>query len=331
MTFTVAVDAMGGDLGPRIAFEAAQKAVKHHNDLRILLFAHSDERQWLEAEDRSDRISVKYSDTYVCMDDKPSVALRRKQNSTMADALRSLEKEAHACVSCGNSGALMALSRYILNMHIGVERPAMATDMPSRGKPVMMLDLGANVDVSGEQLAQFALMGAAWRKAQGMEDPAVRLLNIGKEDNKGTPEIRIASQMLSADPAINYAGYVEGDELFSGEHDVIVCDGFSGNVALKTSEGVLGLALSRLQESFSEKLMGRIAHYFASSFLEKLSRSLDPIRHSGAVLLGVQGVVVKSHGKSGQEALYHSLTYALEQVRSGVADRFPLCLDEMSR
>ncbi|MFT5260999.1 MAG: glycerol-3-phosphate acyltransferase PlsX, partial [Gammaproteobacteria bacterium] len=266
MSFTLAVDAMGGDFGPRVTFQAAQQILAERSDLSIQFYISSLESSWLDAEVSvasfskiKSRFHIHYCEQSVEMTDKPSHALRRKQKSTMALALKSIANdEAQACISCGNTGALLALSRYTLSTFIDIDRPAMARDIPTAIKPLLMLDLGANIDVGAEGLYQFAVLGAAWRKAQGMERPRLGVLNIGKEASKGTEEIRLAGQLISELKGIEYVGFVEADELYLGELDVVVCDGFHGNIALKTSEGLLVYVSQQFDIMLKSNLPGRI-------------------------------------------------------------------------
>lgn len=336
MTFTLAVDAMGGDLGPRVTFKATQQILAERSDLSVHFYISSSESSWLDAEMKSpsseeikSRLYIHYCEQSVEATDKPSYALRRKQKSSMALALKSIaNKETQACVSCGNSGALLAFSRYILSTFIDVDRPAMARDIPTAGKPLLMLDLGANLDVGADCLYQFALLAAAWRKAQGIEMPQLGLLNIGKEACKGTEEIRLAGQMISEMAGIEYVGFIEADELYQGELDIVVCDGFHGNIALKTSEGLLNHISKQFDLMIQSSLSGKVLSLFTRSDIERFRRLLNPVIHSGALLLGIDGLVVKGHGKSDQEAFYQTMRYALSEIELGTTDRV---LDELDR
>ena len=339
MSFTLAVDAMGGDLGPRVTFKAAQQILAERSDLSIHFYISDLESSWLDAEISAvsfvklkSRLHIHYCEQFVEMTDKPSFALRRKQKSTMALALKSVaNNEAQACISCGNTGALLALSRYTLSTFIDIDRPAMARDIPTAIKPLLMLDLGANIDVGADGLYQFAVLGAAWRKAQGMKSPRLGVLNIGKEASKGTEEIRLAGQLISELKGIDYVGFVEADELYLGELDVVVCDGFHGNIALKTSEGLLRYVSQQFDLMLKSNVAGRILSLFTNPVIERFKRKLNPVMHSGALLLGVNGLVVKSHGKSDQEAFYQSLRYALTQVEAESSQRISSILDELAQ
>ena len=339
MKFTLAVDAMGGDLGPRATFQAAQQILAERSDLSIQYYISSSESNWLDTEidmphcaTIKSRLFIHYCEQSVEMTDKPSHALRRKQKSTMALALKSIaNNEAQACVSCGNTGALLALSRYTLSTFIDIDRPAMARDIPTATKPLLRLDLGANIDVGDEGLLQFAILGSAWRKAQGIDKPRLGVLNIGKEASKGTEEIRLAGQLISELKGIDYVGFVEADELYLGELDVVVCDGFHGNIALKTSEGLLRYVSQQFDLMLKSNLPGRVLSFFTNPVIERFKRQLDPVMHSGALLLGIDGLVIKSHGKSDQRAFYQSLNYALAQVEAKSSQRISSILDELAQ
>jgi glycerol-3-phosphate acyltransferase PlsX len=329
---------MGGDLGPRVTFQATQRILAERSDLSINFYVSSLESSWLDVEmllpsfqKIIPRFHVHYCEQVVEMADKPSFALRRKQHSTMAMALKSVaSNESQACVSCGNSGALLALSRYLLSTFIDIDRPAMARDIPTAQKPLLMLDLGANIDVGADGLYQFAILGASWRKAQGIDCPRLGLLNVGKEESKGTEEIRLASQMISDISGINYIGFVEADELYKGELDVVVCDGFHGNIALKTSEGLLSFVSQQFDLMLKSNLSGRILSFLTNPVIERFKKQLNPVTHSGALLLGVNGLVVKGHGNSDQEAFYQAIRYVLSQAESGSSSRIADILDDMA-
>jgi len=332
MTFTIAVDAMGGDLGPRVALKGCINAVQCFNDLRIILFAHEEERVWLERETLPTSIELRYSPQLVSMEDKPSQVLRRKRESSMAHALMSVaDGEASACLSSGNSGALMGLSRSIIKTHVMVDRPALATDIPANDGHFLMLDLGANIQPRADHLYQFALMGDAWARAQGKQSPSVVLLNIGKEAAKGTEEIQLAAQHLDDAPVVNFQGFVEGDGLYAGGHDVVVCDGFSGNVALKTSEGLIKLMNRNLAAAVRSSLLGRFMEPLAKRLLDKASAQLNPVANSGAMLLGLQQLVIKTHGNSDERAFFYSIEYALQQCRQGVVAGFVQNMDDFDQ
>ena len=332
MAFTLAVDAMGGDLGPRVAFKAVCTALANHPELDVQLYIQRAESEWLDAELPLARLRVVYCEQSVSMAERPAHALRHKRDSSMALALGAVVSgDAGACVSAGNSGALMALSRRLLSTHIDVDRPAMAAEIPTLKQSFLMLDLGANVDAGADMLLQFAVLGASWRKAQGLACPRVGLLNIGKEANKGTEEIRLASQLIAELSGIDYVGFVEADELYQGCVDVVVCDGFSGNVALKTSEGLLAFVDQRLRLAFQKNLLTRLMRPLVWPVVENYRQSLSPVVHSGALLLGLNGLVIKSHGKSNTDEFCQAIEYAIKQIRADVSPQLSSIIEEFSR
>jgi len=250
------------------------------------------------------------------MHDQPASALRRGKSSTMATALRQVhEGKAEGVISVGNTGALMALSRSILKTINGVSRPALATQLPTGGKPLLMLDLGANLSSSSEQLCEFASLGAGWCKAQGVTVPKVGLLNIGQEESKGTQEVQLANQHLQEVMPRYYAGFREGDSIYSGDLDVLACDGFSGNVALKTSEGLAGWVTLELISVFDRSRWSWLLRPLWIQLLKGVLKRFTSTRYAGALLLGVNGIVVKTHGKSDDIAFYAAMNYLLEQIR----------------
>lgn len=332
MTFTVAVDAMGGDLGPRVAFRGCVKAVERFPDLHILLFVHEENKDWLQELVVPSSIEVCFAAQAVQMDDKPSQVLRRKRQSTMALALTAVaDGKAHACLSSGNSGALMALSRSILKTHLLVDRPALATDIPADNGHFLMLDLGANIQPGAEQMFQFALMGDAWARAQGKQAPSLGLLNIGKEAIKGTEEVQLVARRLEEQRGLNYCGFVEGDELYTGAFDIVVCDGFSGNIALKTSEGLIHHMSQSFQGALQQHWLGRLIWPLVEYLLNRSGNALNPVANSGAILLGLQQLVIKTHGNSDESAFFHSIEYALQQIRADVMTGFVQNMDDFDQ
>ena len=249
------------------------------------------------------------------MDDRPSAALRHKPRSSMRLALDMLAAhEVDAVVSGGNTGALVAMSLFVVKGLAGIERPAMCTALPTRTGSCLLLDLGANVDCSAEQLHQFALMGAALAASEGVANPRVGLLNIGAENAKGNELVKQASQLMGDDSRLNYCGFVEGNNLFNDVADVVVCDGFAGNVALKTCEGTATLIAEKMRAQFSRNVFTRLGGALARPVLKALYRELDPQQYNGAVLLGVRGVVVKSHGDSSSAGFESSIARAVNAV-----------------
>jgi glycerol-3-phosphate acyltransferase PlsX len=270
----------------------------------------------------SSRIKVHHASQKVEMGELPSNALRNKKDSSMRVALN-LVKEgvADACVSAGNTGALMATSRFVLKMLPGIDRPAICTSLPSLASHTWMLDLGANVDCNAEHLFQFALMGSVLAEAvDGNSKPRVGLLNIGEEEIKGNEQVKEAAHLLSQNMP-NYAGYAEGDDIYMGTFDVIVCDGFVGNVSLKTSEGVAKMIAAFIKQEFTRNILTRLAGLVAMPALNAFRHRIDPRRYNGASLLGLRGIAIKSHGGADTLAFANAIKVAILQVREDVPQR----------
>ena len=318
----IAIDAMGGDFGPRVAIPAALRALKKDPRLSVLLVGDLKEIQPLLPEQSPllSRIHLRHSDISVAMGDSPKYVLRHQKGSSIHVAVQSVaDKESVACVSAGNTGALAVISRYLLKMYPGVSRPAICSQLPVNGGECLMLDLGANLGCDADDLYQFALMGSAMAEVmQGKESPSVGLLNVGEEELKGTELVRDAAAILSASKAIRYDGFVEGSDIFAGQVDVIVCDGVSGNTALKTSEGVVRFLFQQIRQGFKSSLYARIVSVLVRPVLKGIKRSLNPERYNGAVLLGLQGVVVKSHGAAEVEGFYRAILHAVHAVETGL-------------
>ncbi|MEH6472693.1 MAG: phosphate acyltransferase PlsX [Halopseudomonas sp.] len=313
---TLAVDVMSGDLGPRVAVPAALEFCLAHPDTQLILVGDSAQIESLLPDSYSGQISIEATSSVVIMADKPSFALRKRKGSSMYRAVKLVaEERADACVCAGNTGALMAMGHYLLHMHPGIDRPAIATAIPARTGHCYMLDLGANVDCSAEHLFQFALMGSALAEAlDGLNAPRVALLNVGEEEIKGNEQVKLASRLLQEHTALNYIGYIEGNDIFSGKADVVVCDGFVGNVALKSSEGLARFISQQLQQSFNSSGYRKLIGLLARPVLNQLKQQLDPSRRNGASLLGLQGIVVKSHGSATQECFGHAIAQARTEV-----------------
>ncbi len=325
MTITIALDAMGGDHGPRATVSAALSFLKAREEVRIALVGQPDV---IESELRrlgvagDDRLRVAPATEVVRMDEPPAQALRTKRDSSMRVALTLLrDGQADACVSAGNTGALMAVAHFVLKTLPGIDRPAIVTALPTLKGHVHLLDLGANVECTAEHLRQFAVMGTIVATAvDGKERPSVGLLNVGVEDIKGNEVVKAAAQLL-ARSGLNYIGYVEGDGIYAGSADVIVCDGFVGNIALKTSEGLARMIRAFLKEEFGRNALTRLAGLVARPILKAFARRVDPKRYNGATLVGLNGVVVKSHGSADAVALRNALEVALREVRHNIPDR----------
>ncbi|TVP52430.1 MAG: phosphate acyltransferase PlsX [Halomonadaceae bacterium] len=327
---TIAVDAMSGDRGAECAVQAAKAAVESSKALSILLVGN---QQILEAFLWSPhpRLRIVDAPDRVTMDERPSYALRHKQNSSMAVALRLVrDGEADACVSAGNTGALMALGRSIVKTYPGIERPAIIKRLPAPGQNCYVLDLGANVDASAEHLFQFAIMGSLMAEAiEGIAAPRVALLNVGQEAIKGNEQVRLASHLLSESAHLHYIGFIEGHQLFDNAADVVVCDGFVGNIALKTGEGVAVMLIDLVRKTFASSLWGRAVGMLAAPILRRLLRRMDPARHNGASFIGLQGVVVKSHGNACERGLLAAILQAEREVQQQIPQRLNQRLDEL--
>ncbi len=316
---------MGGDHGLQIVIPACVRAARKNPDLRLLLVG--DQQQvnaHLKTFDVSDnnQFSVIHASEVVAMDELPSHAMRNKKDSSMRVAINLVkEGRAQACVSAGNTGALMATARFVLKTLPGIDRPAIIAELPTMQGKTRVIDLGANVDSCAEYLFQFAIMGSALIQAVDKKDkPKIALLNIGVEEIKGNDQVKRTAHMLAECSLTNYVGYVEGDHFYSGDVDLVVCDGFVGNVALKASEGLAKLMLSVLKESFSRNILARIAGFFALPALGYLKKRMDPARYNGASLLGLNGIVVKSHGGASELAFQYAIEEAMSQVRNNVVD-----------
>jgi len=331
---TLSVDVMGGDHGPSVTLAACRQFLATHADARVLLVGLPEAFVgW--SHPRAETVHVT---EVVAMDDSVEVALRRKKDSSMRRAIELVKDgQAQAAVSAGNTGALMAIARYVLKTLDGIDRPAIAGQMPNvKGGGTTMLDLGANVDCSPEHLLQFAVMGSALVSVlHGIESPTVGLLNVGEEVIKGNEVIKKTAELLrtaSKSGDLNFYGNVEGNDIFKGTTDIVVCDGFVGNVALKASEGLATMVSTLLKDGFSRNIFTKIAAICAYSVLTGFKRRVDHRRHNGAALLGLRGLVFKSHGSAdalafetalnrAYDAAHHNL---LERVRSRIAHAAPL-------
>ena len=318
---------MGGDEGVRVMMAGVALARRRHEGLRFTLFG--DETRIKAALDNHPNLraasEVVHSDTIVEGTDKPSVAIRKK-SSSMSMAINAVKSgDAGAAVSAGNTGALMAMAKLALRTMPGVDRPALAAMLPTLGdNDVVMLDLGANTECDARNLVQFAVMGAAYaRIALDLERPRVRLLNIGSEELKGTDEIRDAAAVLRAADTLPFSfdGFTEGDKIGRGETDVIVCDGFSGNVALKTAEGTARFVADLLRRAFSSSLRSKIGFLISKPAMHLLKHHLDPNNHNGAVFLGLNGVVVKSHGSADAKGVANAVHVAARLLEEDITRR----------
>jgi phosphate acyltransferase len=323
MTACVAIDCMGGDHGPSVTVPAALRFLADHPAARLILVGREDEvRLLLGGQAGGGRLRIVHASEVVGMDESPAVALRNKKDSSMRVAINLVKNgEADACVSAGNTGALMAISRFVLKMLPGIERPAICTALPTVKGHTHMLDLGANVDCGPEHLYQFGIMGAMLVAAtEHKERPTVGILNIGEEEIKGNEVVKAAAELLR-DSDLNFIGNVEGDGIYKGEADVIVCDGFVGNVALKTSEGLAQMLSSALRNEFKRNLLTKMAAVVAMSVLNGFKRRFDHRRYNGAILLGLKGISVKSHGSADAFAFTHAIARAYDAAENRVLER----------
>ena len=324
MAITLAIDCMGGDHGPGVTVPAALAFARRFPESRIILVGLEDRiRPLLKGADvDSERVSVHHASQVVAMDESPALALKNKKDSSMRVAANLVKSgEADACVSAGNTGALMAISRFVLKMLPGIDRPAICTVLPTTKGHVHVLDLGANVDCEAEHLLQFGIMGAMLVAAvEHKDNPTVGLLNIGEEEIKGNEVVKQAAELLR-DSGLNFIGNVEGDGVYQGEAEVVVCDGFVGNVALKVSEGLAQMVASFLKQEFSRSPLTKLAALVALPVLKRFKDRVDHRRYNGASLLGLKGVVVKSHGSADTFAFENAIVRAYEAAREGVLDR----------
>lgn len=316
---------MGGDFGPHCIVQASLACLAEYPSLHLVLVGQASLLEELIARtsgvDRA-RVQVEPAAEVIAMDERPAQALRGKPDSSMRVALELLRVgRVQACVSAGNTGALMALSRYVLKTLPGIDRPAMVTAIPTRTGCCHLLDLGANVDCSAEQLHQFAVMGAVAAEALGVSRPRVALLNVGTEEVKGNQQVKLAASLLQGSRGLNYIGFIEGDGLYRGEADVVVCDGFVGNILLKSSEGLAAMIAARVEALFRSSLAARLVGLLALPLLRRLRTELAPAQHNGASFLGLQGVVVKSHGAAGVEDFQSAIRRALREIEENLPQR----------
>lgn len=325
ITITIAIDAMGGDHGLSVVIPACIRAVQSNPELNIILVGEQQQiAKHLKKHNASvnHRIDIVHATEVVGMDELPSHALRNKKDSSMRVAINLVkENKAQACVSAGNTGALMATARFVLKTLPGIDRPAIIAELPTAKGRTRVIDLGANVDSCAEHLFQFAVMGSALIQALDHKvRPKIAVLNIGVEEIKGNDQVKCVAHMLTECELLNYVGYVEGDHFYSGDVDLVVCDGFVGNVALKASEGLANLMISVLKESFHQHWWAKCVGLMARPALMHLKKRMDPARYNGATLLGLNGIVVKSHGGANEIAFQFAIEAAMLQVRNNVVD-----------
>jgi len=329
----VALDAMGGDFGPEVTVPAALVALSRHAELSLTLVGDEGLIEPLLSKasaSQRERCAVLHASQRVEMTDRPSVAMRTKRESSMRLAIDLVRDGASdACVSAGNTGALMAIARYVLKTLPGIDRPAICATLPALNGATHVLDLGANVDSSSEELFRFAVMGSVLASAiENRPAPRIALLNIGEEEIKGNDRVKQTAVLLEQS-SLNYCGFAEGNDIYTGKFDVIVCDGFVGNVALKASEGVASMLASLARQEFKRNWLSKLSALAAAPVLRRLRERADPRRYNGASLLGLRGIVVKSHGGADAYSFGHAIDEAVLEVRKGVPERISSVLEQL--
>jgi phosphate acyltransferase len=334
-TITIAIDAMGGDRAPGMVLKGAEIALQRHPSVRYLLFGAEGELRPLLAKlpSLSQVVTLCHTAEIVADDAKPSLALRTGRQSSMRLAIDAVaDGQADGIVSAGNTGALMAMAKFALKTLPGIDRPAIASFFPTRRGESVMLDLGANIECDAENLVQFALMGDVFaRTVLGLIEPTVGLLNVGAEDLKGNNAVRAAGARLRlAATPIQFYGFVEGDDIAAGTVDVVVTDGFTGNVAVKTAEGTAKLFTEFLEAAFHHSLLARIGYLFARGALRNLRMRCDPRRYNGAMFLGLKGIAVKSHGSTDAFGFANAIDVAIDMIVNGFLDKIRVELERLN-
>ena len=319
---TLSLDVMSGDKDPEASISAALNLLEIREDVRIFLVGNEDIIEKLTSGRTSDRLQILHARDIVQMSDPPVVVLRQKKQSSMRLAVNLVrDGVAQACVSSGNTGALMAISKYALKTIPLIDRPALMTSIPTIKDSTYFLDLGANSSCTPEQLYQFALMGdVIAREIRGIDQPRIGLLNMGVEASKGNQVIKEAGKLMNSS-SMNFIGYVEGNNLVEDIADVVVCDGFTGNIALKTMEGSVRLVLRFLEDAFNSSAFNKFSSIVSKPALNQVKDKIDPRRYNGALLLGLNGVVVKSHGDSDSFGIHHALITAIEEVQKDIVSK----------
>jgi glycerol-3-phosphate acyltransferase PlsX len=322
MSIVLSVDAMGGDHGVNVTIPACIKFLKDYPSVQLILVGDREviyKKIGSNLSEFSDRLDVVHTSQVVEMDELPQLAMRNKKDSSMRVSINLIkDKKANAIVSAGNTGALMAIARYVLRTMPFIERPAIAKILPTMAQDVCMLDLGANVECTAEHLLQFGIMGSQLMRAVlQKQNPSIGLLNIGSEDIKGSDTIKKAAQLLRQS-GLNFYGNVEGDDINKGTVDVVVCDGFTGNVALKTMEGMAKMLSYSIKKELTQNIFTKTLSLFALPALNKVKQKLNPSKYNGAILLGLNGLVIKSHGGADELGFYYALLQAYHEVNAGV-------------
>ena len=322
---------MSGDLGAEVVVRAAAASLGRYRNLDLILVGDEAELSRLVGNivGGHPRLSIRHASEVVGMSEPPAESLRRKKDSSMRVAINLVKSgEAQACVSAGNTGALMATAKFVLKMLPGIDRPAIIAELPSRGGSLHMLDLGANTQATAEHLFQYAVMGSiVTNDVVGIVNPRVALLNIGAEDTKGNDTVKEAAAMLG-DSTLNYVGFIEGSHLFDGKADVVVTDGFTGNVALKTMEGTVGLCGHYFKRQFTRNWFAKLQAFLAQSVLRNLRVEMDSRNYNGATLVGLNGIVIKSHGSADAYAFQHAIDTAIVEVRNQLPQQIGTLLEK---
>ena len=329
----IALDAMGGDKAPESVVQGARIALRFFPDARFIFFG--DESQIIPLIQKNKPLAsiseVHHTAIAIPMHEKPAVALRQGRNSSMRLAIDAVANgRACACVSAGNTGALMAIAKIVLKTLPGILRPAITATVPAKTRPVVLLDMGANIDCTSDYLVQFALMGDAYARAVlGVQNPKIGLLNVGSEEMKGHDEVKLAHRLLrESDMSIDYHGFVEGNDILEGTTDVVVTDGFTGNIALKTAEGASRLIYNTLKQAVENSFAAKIGYLLARPAIKMALRKFDPRKHNGAILLGLNGVTVKSHGSADAKSFANAIKVAATLVEQQVNDKI---IEELGR
>ncbi len=334
MPVVISLDAMGGDHGVSVTIPAALSFKRRFPDVKLVLVGQQDVlRQSLlnNHAQENDGLVIQHAEQVVTMDESVTHALRRKKDSSMRVAVNLVKDgTANACVSAGNTGALVATARFVLKTLPGIDRPAIIGAMPTMNGHLRVLDMGANIDCTPEHLLQFGIMGSILVTAlEGKTAPSIALLNIGEEEIKGNEVVKKAAELLQKS-AINYVGFAEGNEIFLSDYDVIVCDGFMGNIALKTSEGLAQMITQMIRQEFNKNIVTKIIGLLAMPVLKAFRKRVDHRRHNGATLIGLRGTVIKSHGGADKLAFEHAIEVALDEVQSNVPEKISAGLLKMS-
>jgi glycerol-3-phosphate acyltransferase PlsX len=329
---TIALDAMGGDLAPSSVLNGANEALLRYPNVKFMLFG--DEAKMLpilnSLPDLKRKSEIHHTEHFIANHEKPSIAVRKGKGSSMRMAIDAVKSgQAAAVVSAGNTGALMAMSKLILRTLPGIDRPAITSVFPTKNGRCVLLDLGANVDCNSDNLVQFAVMGDAFAKViLGLKAPRVALLNVGEEENKGSEVVKSAADDLrEGDYPINFTGFVEGDGIAEGFADVVVTDGFTGNVALKTAEGTSKICMSYMKEAFNSSPIAKLGGFLARPYLKKMFKKMDPRTHNGAMFLGLNGISVKSHGGTDAFGFSNAIAVAIELAKNNINEKI---IEELS-